>query len=59
MFSQSRKDRRGHRSPQGSQQSRRDRRYHHESDHMVNSVLYGDWSNSVPGRQIPKGCAAH
>ena len=24
-----------------------------ESDHMLNSVLNGDWSNSVPGREIP------
>ena len=30
----------------------RDRR---ESDPMLNSVLNGDWSNSLPGRQIPKG----
>ena len=22
---------------------------------MLNSVLNGDWSNSVPGRQFPKG----
>ena len=24
-------------------------------DPMLNSVLNGDWSNSVPGRQFPKG----
>ena len=23
------------------------------SDHMLNFVLNGDWSNSVPGREIP------
>ena len=33
----------------------RDRRYLHERDPMLNSVLNGDWSNSVPGRQIPEG----
>ena len=33
----------------------RDRRYRRERDPMLNSVLNGDWSNSVPGRQIPKG----
>ena len=57
------------RSPQGSRQRRRDRRelrrnrrwrrrdrrYHRERDPMLNSVLNGDWSNSVPGRQIPEG----
>ena len=25
------------------------------SDTMLNSVLNGDWSNSLPGRQFPKG----
>ena len=34
---------------------RRDRRYRRERDPMVNSVLNGDWSNSVPGRKIPEG----
>ena len=24
-----------------------------KSDHMLNSVLNGDWSNAVPGREIP------
>ena len=38
-----------------SRNSLRDRRYRHESDPMLNSVLNGDWSNSVPGRQFPKG----
>ena len=33
----------------------RDRRYHRERDPMVNSILNGDWSNSVPGRQILDG----
>ena len=32
-----------------------DRRHQRESDPMLNSVLNGDWSNSVPGRQFPKG----
>ena len=36
-------------------QARRDRRYRRERDSMLNSVLNGDWSNSVPGRQIPEG----
>ena len=35
--------------------ARRDRRYRRESDPIINSVLNGDWSNSVPGRQFPKG----
>ena len=35
---------------------RRDRRYRLKSDLMLNPVLNGDWSNSVLGRQIPKGC---
>ena len=34
---------------------RRDRRYRHERDPMRNSVLNGDWSNFVPGRNIPEG----
>ena len=34
---------------------RRARRYHSESDPMLNSVLNGNRSNSVPGRQYPKG----
>ena len=29
-----------------------------ESDPMLNSILNGDWSNSVPGRQFPKGPVA-
>ena len=33
----------------------RDRQYHRKSDPMLNSVLNGNWSNSVPGRQFPKG----
>ena len=24
---------------------------------MLNSILNGDWSNSVPGRQFPRGAA--
>ena len=71
MFSESCNDRRrrGRRSPQGSRQRRRDRRwlrrnwrwrrrdrrYRHERDPMLNSVLNGDWSNSVLRRQIPEG----
>ena len=50
------------RSPHGSRQRRRDwrwcrrdRQYRRERDPMLNSVLNGDWSNSVPGRQIPEG----
>ena len=35
---------------------RRDCRYCHKSDPMLNSILNGDWSNSVPGRQFLKGC---
>ena len=42
-------------SPQELRQRRRDRRYCRESDPMLNSILNGDWSNSVPGRQILKG----
>ena len=34
---------------------RRDRRYRRERDPMLNSVLNGDWSNSVPRRKIPEG----
>ena len=34
---------------------RMDRGYRQERDPMLNSVLNGDWSNSVPGRQIPDG----
>ena len=34
---------------------RRNRRYRRERDPMLNSVLNGDWSNSVPGRKIPEG----
>ena len=36
---------------------RRNRRYRRERDPMLNSVLNGDWSNSVPGRKIPEGAA--
>ena len=57
------------RSPQGSwqrrrewQQLRRNRRWRHrdcrycrECDPILNSVLNGLWSNSVPGSQIPDG----
>ena len=52
MFSESLNDRR---PPQGSRQRRRDRRYCRECDPMLNSVLNGDWSNSVPGRKILEG----
>ena len=41
------------RRPQG------DRRYRGERDRMLNSVLKGDWSNSVPGRKIPEGPSAN
>ena len=34
---------------------RKNRRYRRERDPMLNSVLNGDWSNSVPGRKIPEG----
>ena len=34
---------------------RRDRRYRRARDPMLNSILNGGWSNSVPGRQIPEG----
>ena len=33
----------------------RDRLYCREHDPMLNSILNGDWSYSVPGRQIPEG----
>ena len=33
----------------------RNRRYRRERDPMLNSVLNGEWSNSVPGRKIPEG----
>ena len=33
----------------------RDRLYRRERDPMLNSILNGDWSNSVPGRKIPEG----
>ena len=36
---------------------RRNRRYRRERDPMLNSVLNGDWSNSVTGRKIPEGAA--
>ena len=68
MFSESRNDRRPPIAsgiattpqglaitPQKSAMGRRDRRYHRERDPMLNSILNGDWSNSVPGRQIPEG----
>ena len=32
-----------------------DGRYRRERDPMLNSILNGDWSNSVPGRKIPEG----
>ena len=38
-----------------SKPARRDRRYRRERDPMLNSVLNGDWSNSVPGRKISEG----
>ena len=34
---------------------RRNRRYRRKRDPMLNSVLNGVWSNSVPGRKIPEG----
>ena len=34
---------------------RRDRRYRRERDPTQNSVLNGDWSNSVPGKKNPNG----
>ena len=69
MFSESRNDRRrriGDRAATDRLRDRRkfrrdrrwrnrDRRYRRERDPMVNSVLNGDWSNSVPGRKIPEG----
>ena len=42
-------------NPQKSAMMRRDHWYCRESDPMLNSVLNGDWSNSVPGRQFPNG----
>ena len=38
-----------------SRQRRWDPRYRRKSDPMINSILNGDWSNSVPGKQFPKG----
>ena len=35
--------------------SLRDQQYNRESDPMLNSILNGDWSNSVPGTKFPKG----
>ena len=59
MFSEPHNDRhqrpRVCRSSQESRQHCRDRRYCHESDPMLNSVLNGDWSNSVSGWQLEKG----
>ena len=34
---------------------RRNSRYRRERDPMLNSVLNGNWSNSVPRRKIPEG----
>ena len=50
-----------HRRPRchRSRQLRMDRWYRRESDAMLNSVLNGDWSNSVPGRQFPKGLSSN
>ena len=45
-------------TPRNRRWRRRDRRYRRERDPMLNSVLNGDWSNSVPGRKIPEGCTA-
>ena len=42
-------------TPQKSAMAPRDRRYGREHDSMQNSILNGDWSNSVPGRKIPEG----
>ena len=69
MFSESRNERRRRIGGRRSRQRRRDRRqlrrnrrwrrrdhrYRRERDPMLNSVLNGDWSNSVPGRKIPEG----
>ena len=62
---------RGRRSPQGLRQRRRDQIGDNSAEigdcaagivdiaanviPMLNSVLNGDWSNSVPGRKIPEG----
>ena len=42
-----------------SKPGRRDRRYRRERDPMLNSILNGGWSNSVPGRQIPEGSSGN
>ena len=42
-------------TPQNRQWRRRDRRYRRERDPMLNSVMNGEWSNSVLGSQIPDG----
>ena len=59
MFSESRNERRRRRDRRQLRRNRRwrrrNRRYRRERDPMLNSVLNGDWSNSVPGRKIPEG----
>ena len=69
MFSESRNERRRRIGARRSRKRRRDRqqlrrnrrwrrrnrRYRRERDPMLNSVLNGDWSNSVPGRKITEG----
>ena len=55
MFSELRNNRRCCIRDCAAADRRRDRRYRREHDPMLNSVLNGEWSNSVPGRQIPKG----
>ena len=42
-------------TPQKSALRRRDRRYRRVRDPMLNSVLNGDWSNSVPGEKFQRG----
>ena len=37
----------------------RDRRFCHERDPILNPVLNGDWSNSVPGPKFQRGRSAY
>ena len=61
MFSESHNDRRPPiasgitTTMQGSAITLQGSRYGRERDHMLNFILNGDWSNSVPRRQIPEG----
>ena len=55
MFSKSRNNRHRCIGDRAAADRLRDRRYRRERDPMLNSVLNGDWSNSVPGRQIKEG----